>query len=87
MLGHGGLDERAALLGAGGVDPDGDELDPERVELSAQCLPHGQVPGAASIMRPGVEQDLLPVQAGEPELVSVQVGQAQVRRLRTCERA
>ena len=59
MLGLGVLDERTEDLSAAHLEADGNELDALVVYLAAQCLPPGQVHAAASVGRPGHEDDFL----------------------------
>ena len=59
MLGLGVLDERTEDLSAAHLEADGNELDALVVCLAAQCLPPGQVHAAASVGRPGHEDDFL----------------------------
>ena len=68
------LDERTRGVGSRGVECNGDDLEPLRVELLTQRLPPGQVETAPSPGRPRDQEHLLAAQAGQPELVAVEVG-------------
>jgi hypothetical protein len=81
VIGPGRLDVRPGSLRARQLQGDGDDLEAEGVKLRTQCLPPGQVEGAALVGRPGDEHDLLPAQGREPELVAVDVAEHQVRSL------
>ena len=86
MFWLGRLDEGTATGSTLRIKTDSDELEALRVKFASQCLPHGQVSGAASIRRPRVQQNLLPAQARQAEFFSVQVRKVQIRRLRACQR-
>ena len=59
MLGVRCLDPRTSSLDATRVECHGDDLQPLREQLAAQCLPPGQVEAAASIAGPRGDQVLL----------------------------
>src|SRR4051812_35158904 len=79
------VDEGSRGVGTAQLQRDRDDLDAEGVELVAQRLPPGQVEPTASIRSPGDENDLLPAQRGQAELIAVDVGQHQFRCLGTEE--
>ena len=50
------------------------------IEFVSQGLPHGQVSRAASVGRPGVDNDFLAAQAGQIEGLAFDIRQAKGRR-------
>ena len=80
MLGLGRFDECSAPLGAEHVQSDGDYLQTLAVQFVAQRLPHGQVTRAASVRRPGVNENFLTAQAREAEDVARQIGKLDLGR-------
>ena len=62
MLWLGRVDERPRGLRSAQLERDRDNLDAEWMQLSAQCLPPGQVETATSIRCPGDEHNLLAAQ-------------------------
>ncbi len=81
VLGLGVLDEGTKDFSATHLEADGNELDALVVYLTAQRLPPGQVHAAASVGCPGHEDHFLAPQRRQPELVTVEVGQDQLRCL------
>jgi len=73
-----GLDEPAAAFSPQRVETDRDQFEALRMKLVAQRLPPGQVGRAASVGRPGVDDDLLPAQTGQSKRLPVQIGQFEV---------
>jgi hypothetical protein len=59
VLGVRRLDVGPGRVGVAQLQRNADNLEPRRMKLTAQRLPPGQVEGAASIGRPGDENDFL----------------------------
>ena len=82
------LSARRLDVGPGDLRPaqlerDCDDLDPSGVQLRAQCLPPGQVEGAASVRCPRHQYNLLPSQRRQSERLTIEVIEHQFRGLGT----
>jgi len=67
VLGSSRLDVLPRGLGPAQFEGDRDDLKALWMELAPQCLPPGQVEGAASVGRPRDDDDLLPTQRRQTE--------------------